>query len=74
MKCFENHLLDMIKTLKFRNVQVDLQTKMKHDISKIRSSANVFLFANKTTNMYEIPPNSGVKTETFSWIYFDFSE
>ena len=57
MQCFEKDLLDMIKPLKFRNVQDDIQSKMKHDISKIKSSPNVFVFADKTTNLYEIPPN-----------------
>ena len=47
----------MIKSLKFRNVQDDFQSKMKHDISKIKSSPNVFVFADKTTNLYEIRPN-----------------
>ena len=35
----------------------DFQTKMKNDISKIKSSPNVFVSADKTTNLYEMPPN-----------------
>ena len=57
MHCFEKDLLDMIKSLKFRNFQDDFQSKIKHDILKIKSSPNVFVFADKTTNLYEIPPN-----------------
>ena len=57
MQYFEKHLLDMIKSLKFRNVQDDFQTKMKYDILKIKSSPNVFVFADKTANLYEIPLN-----------------
>ena len=57
MQCTEKDLLDMIISLKFRNVQDDFQTKMKHDILKIKSSPNVFVFADKTRNLYEIPPN-----------------
>ena len=57
MQYFEKDLLDMIKSLKFRNVQADFQAKMKHDILKIRSSPNVFVSAEETTNLYEIPPN-----------------
>ena len=57
MQCFEKDLLDMIRSLKFRNVQDNFQTKMKHDVLKMKSSPNVFVFANKTTNLYEIPPN-----------------
>ena len=47
----------MIKSLKFGNVQDDFETKMKQGYLKIRSSTNVFMFADKTTNLYEIPPN-----------------
>ena len=47
----------MIKSFKFRNVQDDFQPKMKHDISKIKSSPNVFVLADKTTNLYEVRPN-----------------
>ena len=36
MKYFENDLLEMIKELKFRNVQDDFQTKMKRPILKIK--------------------------------------
>ena len=57
MHCFEKDLLDMIKSLKFRNFQDDFQSKIKHDILKIKSSPNVFVFADKATNLYEIPPN-----------------
>ena len=61
----------MIKSLKFRNVQDNFQSKMKHDISKIKSSPNVFVFADKTTNLYEVPPNENKRllyeniTETY---------
>ena len=34
MQFFEKELLDMIKSLKFRNVQDDFQSKMESDISK----------------------------------------
>ena len=55
LQCFEKDVLDMIKSLKFTNVQDDLQSKMKNDISKIKPFPNVFAFADKTTNLYEIP-------------------
>ena len=38
---FEKDLLDIIKAIQFRNVKDDFQTKMKNDISKIKSSQNV---------------------------------
>ena len=46
----------MIKSLKFRNFQDGLQIKNKH-ISKIKSSPNMFVFVEKTTNLYELPSN-----------------
>ena len=57
MQYFKKYLLDMIKSLKFRNVQDNFQTKMKHAISKIKSSPNAFVFADKATNLYKIPHN-----------------
>ena len=41
----------MIKSLQFRNVQDEFQKKMKHDALKIKSSPNLFVFADKTTNL-----------------------
>ena len=35
----------------------DFQTNMKNDISKIKSLPNVFVPADKTTNLYEMPHN-----------------
>ena len=46
----------MIKSIKFRNVQDDFQTKMKLNTLKIKTS-NVFVFADNTTNLYETPLN-----------------
>ena len=54
---FKKDLLDMIKSSKFRNVENDFESKMKHDILKIISFPDVFVFADKKTNLYEIPPN-----------------
>ena len=47
MQYFEKDLLDMFKSLKFRNVQDNFQTKMNHDILKIKLSANVLVFADR---------------------------
>ena len=41
LQSFEKDLLDIIKAIQFRNVKDDFQTKMKNDISKIKSSQNV---------------------------------
>ena len=57
MQCFEKDLLDIIKSLKFRNVQDNFQSMIKHDILKIKSSPNMYVFADKTANLHKIPPN-----------------
>ena len=57
MQCFEKDLLDIIKSLKFRNVQDNFQSMIKHDILKIKSSPNMYVFADKTTKLHKIPPN-----------------
>ena len=38
LQSFEKDLLDMIKSIQFRNMKDDFQTTMKNDISKIISS------------------------------------
>ena len=57
MQCFEKDLLNIIKSLKFRNVQDNFQSMIKHDILKIKSSSNMYVFADKTTNLHKIAPN-----------------
>ena len=47
----------MIKSIQFTNVKDDFQTKIKNNISKIKSSPNAFLFAKMAKNLYEMLPN-----------------
>ena len=53
---FKKDLLDTIKLIKFRIVKDNFQRKLKEDISNIKSSADVYAFGDKTTNIYELPP------------------
>ena len=46
----------MANSLKFRRVRNYFQQKMKKDIAQIKSSNDVFMFANKTKNLYKSPP------------------
>ena len=39
----------------FRSVQDTFQKKLKEDIPKIKQSPNVFVFAGKASNIYEMP-------------------
>ena len=55
MEKFEDDVLLMIKNIEFRRVNNDFQSKLKDNIKKISSSNNVFVFADKTANMYELP-------------------
>ena len=53
---FEKDLLDTIKLTKFRIAKDNFQRKLKEDILNIKSSPDVYAFAEKTTNIYKLPP------------------
>ena len=52
---FENDLYEMIRKIEFQNVNNEFLKKLKKDIKTIQSSSNVFISADKTNNLYEIP-------------------
>ena len=58
---FEKDLYGIVTSIKYRNVNNNFQEKLKSDISKIRSSANMFIFADKTNNIYEMKPQDHEK-------------
>ena len=49
-------LLDTMKLIKFWIVKDNFQRKLKEDILNIKSSPDVYAFADKTTNIYKLPP------------------
>ena len=53
---FEKDLFELVKAVKFRNRNDKFQNEMKDDINKIKCSLNVFIPADKSTNMYELTP------------------
>ena len=55
MEAFEKAFLDIIPNIKFWSVKDTFQKKLKEDIPKIKQSPNVFAFAGKTSNTYEMP-------------------
>ena len=55
MEAFEKEFLRIIPKIKFRSVKDAFQKKLKEDIPKIKQSPNAFVFADKTSNIYEIP-------------------
>ena len=54
---FENGLNDMVRSIEFKSVRNNFQSTLRGDLNKIKSSRNLFVFADKTTNLYEMPPH-----------------
>ena len=55
MKPFEDDLFNLIDNIKFRNARNEFQESLANDLKKINSSPNIFVFADKTRNIYETP-------------------
>ena len=53
---FEKDLYGIVTSIKYRSVSNNFQKKLKSDITKIKSSANMFIFAGKSNNIYEMKP------------------
>ena len=51
---FEKDLSYTVTSLKFRHVKDSFQTELNEDIRKIKSPPNVFVFADKPSNIYEM--------------------
>ena len=51
---FENDSYDLIQKVEFTNVQNTFQPKLKKDAQSIKSSNNMLVFADKSTNLYEL--------------------
>ena len=51
LESFEKDLFNMVKKIEFKNVKDKFQAKLREDISEIKSSSEVYLFADKTTNI-----------------------
>ena len=50
---FENDLLELIKSVKFKKVKNKFLDQLHKDVSSIKKSQNVFVFSDKTRNIYE---------------------
>ena len=46
----------MIRSINSKPVRNDYQKKLTEDINNIKSSENLLIFADKTTNLYEMTP------------------
>ena len=54
---FEQDLCTMIKNVKFCQVENDFLRKLNNDVTAIKESDNVLVFADKSTNIYDVTPN-----------------
>ena len=54
---FKIGLYDMVQSLEFKSVINNFQSTLREDLNKIKSSRNFFVIADKTTNLYEMPPD-----------------
>ena len=54
---FENGLYDIVWSIRFKSVRSNIQSMLKEDLNKIKSSRNLLVFADKTRNLYEMPPD-----------------
>ena len=58
LSAFEEHLCNMVKNIKFRNVCSNFQSRLTNDVTKINKSPNLFVPADKTNNLYELSVDS----------------
>ncbi len=62
LKPFEDDVAKMIENIKFRYVNEHIMHELERDKRKIKSSANVFVPADKTRNFYEMSPSDYQKS------------
>ena len=53
LEAFEKDFFNKANSFKFRPVHKDFQQTIKKDIARIKSSYDVFVFADKTNNLYK---------------------
>ena len=54
INALENDMYDMIRNVEFTNIRNEFLDHLNRDIESIRSSKNVLVFADKSTNLYEL--------------------
>ena len=58
MKAFEEDLVKLTSNITFRKVDDSFLNKIHEDLKKVHSSKNVFVYADKSTNVYETSPDN----------------
>ena len=56
LEMFEKDVFDIASSLKYRSTTDNFQKHLKGDISGIKSSTDVLIFADKTNNIYKATP------------------
>ena len=51
---FEDDIYELVKNIEFKSVKNKFQQKLNGDLKNIRNSKNLFVFADKTNNLYEM--------------------
>ena len=64
MVLFERDLWDLVNKIKFRKVSSNFQNQLKEDIKAIKKSKKIFVFADKTSNIYQIEKDEYSKLTT----------
>ena len=59
---FENVFLELVKNVTFRKVNNNFQDQVIKDIKSIRKSNNIFIFVDKTRNLYMKLANCSPRT------------
>ena len=47
----------MVRSIEFKSVRNNFQSTLIEDLNKIKPSRNLPVFADKTTNLYKMPPD-----------------
>ena len=54
LNSFENVLYDLIQSIEFKTVRNEFLNRLQKDVENISSSKNMLVFADKSTNLYEV--------------------
>ena len=58
LKDFENDMLNMIQSVKFKQVNNPFLNKLKEDADRIKNEPKLLIAADKTTNFYKLEPST----------------
>ena len=54
LNAFENDLYELVKSIQFKKVRNQFQQQLASDVKEIKKSSNMFVSADKTTNLYKL--------------------